>query len=138
MSVRGESSTSASADFSCDDHLHCAAVIEEPTYFLAGKIITDHHVSLARVQVGPAGLDIKYVCVTLNPCNFIVSLVTRGVFLPPSELEQKLRSGELRPRLVYTIPVFQNPTGVTMSHADRVKLASLAHEFDFIVAADEV
>jgi 4-hydroxy-tetrahydrodipicolinate reductase len=52
-------------------------------------------------------------------------------------LERLLRNG-LRPKLVYTIPAYQNPTSFVLTDARRRHLVSLANEFDFIVAADEV
>ena len=50
-------------------------------------------------------------------------------------LEKKLRDG-LDPKLVYLIPSFQNPTGVTMSKNKRERLLSLASEFDFLIMED--
>ncbi len=42
-----------------------------------------------------------------------------------------------RPKLLYTIPNFQNPTGVTMSLERRKAVAALAEKYDFIVAEDD-
>jgi 2-aminoadipate transaminase len=39
--------------------------------------------------------------------------------------------------MVYSIPVLQNPCGVTMSPAKRATLADLANAHNFVVAADE-
>ncbi|MFT4306756.1 MAG: PLP-dependent aminotransferase family protein [Microbacterium sp.] len=50
-------------------------------------------------------------------------------------LAERLEAG-LRPRLVYTVPDFQNPTGATLSAARRVLLARLAHEYGFRVLWD--
>jgi 2-aminoadipate transaminase len=44
----------------------------------------------------------------------------------------------VKPRLLYTIPVFQNPRASTIPETERKNLAKLAHEFNFVVAADEV
>jgi DNA-binding transcriptional MocR family regulator len=43
-----------------------------------------------------------------------------------------------KPALVYTIPSFNNPTGVTLSRERRERLADLSREHGFVVAADEV
>ena len=43
-----------------------------------------------------------------------------------------------RPKLVYTIPSFNNPTGQTLSHERRERLVRLSVEHDFLVVADEV
>ena len=41
-----------------------------------------------------------------------------------------------RPKLLYTMPDFQNPTGVTLSLARRRRLLELANRFDLIVLED--
>lgn len=41
------------------------------------------------------------------------------------------------PRMLYTIPTFQNPTGVTMPLERRKKIAALAEQYDFLVAEDD-
>jgi 2-aminoadipate transaminase len=42
-----------------------------------------------------------------------------------------------RPRFIYTIPTFQNPTGTTMSLERRRRLLGLAAEYDTIVVEDD-
>jgi 2-aminoadipate transaminase len=54
-------------------------------------------------------------------------------------LEQRLvelRHGGIRPKLVYTIPDFQNPAGVTLSARRRHDLLAIAREFDLLVIED--
>jgi len=41
------------------------------------------------------------------------------------------------PRILYTIPTFQNPTGVTMPLERRKKIAELAEKYDLLVAEDD-
>jgi DNA-binding transcriptional MocR family regulator len=43
-----------------------------------------------------------------------------------------------RPKLCYTIPVHNNPTGATIPERNRVKLLQLAHHHNFLILADEV
>jgi len=43
-----------------------------------------------------------------------------------------------RPRLCYTIPVYNNPTGATIPVEQRMQLLQLAHKYGFIIVADEV
>eukprot|EP01037_Dinobryon_pediforme_P006601 gene6601-6670_t len=50
-------------------------------------------------------------------------------------LEAALRANS-NTKLIYTIPDFQNPTGVTMSLPRRIRLMELAREFDVIVLED--
>lgn len=51
------------------------------------------------------------------------------------DVEEKLR--KYNPKFIYTVPTFQNPTGVTMSLERRKKLAELAAQYDTIVIEDD-
>jgi DNA-binding transcriptional MocR family regulator len=86
-------------------------VVEAPTYFFGLDVLRDRRVRPVPVPVDAEGLD-------------------------PDALAARLR-GE-RPAMIYTIPVFQNPTGVTLSPARRRRLVELAAEYDCPVVADEV
>jgi 2-aminoadipate transaminase len=47
-----------------------------------------------------------------------------------------LLAGGLRPKIVYTIPDYQNPTGLSMSGERRQELADLARRYDFLILED--
>lgn len=49
-------------------------------------------------------------------------------------LEDTLKNNDIK--LIYTIPTFQNPSGITMSLAKRKKLIDLANKYDVIVLED--
>ena len=51
------------------------------------------------------------------------------------DLEEKIR--RFRPKMIYVIPTFQNPSGRTMSLERRKKLAELAAEYDVLVMEDD-
>ncbi len=85
--------------------------VEEPTYFLAFRILSGHGLNIVGIPVDEDGLDID-------------------------RLEVELR--KKRPRLLYTIPSFHNPAGCTMSSARREKLVELSRKHDFLIVADEV
>ncbi len=51
-------------------------------------------------------------------------------------LEERLRGG-LRPRFVYVVTNFANPTGATLSVERRVHLAGLAERFGFVIVEDD-
>lgn len=56
------------------------------------------------------------------------------------ELEDKLaalRREGAKPKLLYVIPTYQNPTGAVLPEKDRRKLLDLAHEFDFLIIEDD-
>lgn len=84
--------------------------VEEPTYFLALEIFRSHGVRLVGIPVDD-GMSID-------------------------ALETALAT--YRPALVYTIPTFHNPMGVTMTAERRERLIELAEEHEFLVLADEV
>ncbi len=89
-------------------------VVEKPTYFVA----------LNTFQV-------------YNPLFEQVSLDDEG--LRTDELEgllRRLKADGRRIRLLYTVPTFQNPAGVTMSEERRKALAELAEEYDFLILED--
>jgi 2-aminoadipate transaminase len=47
-----------------------------------------------------------------------------------------LLAGGLRPKIVYTIPDYQNPTGLSMSSERRAELVSLARRHGFLICED--
>jgi 2-aminoadipate transaminase len=47
-----------------------------------------------------------------------------------------LLAGGLRPKIVYTIPDYQNPTGLSMSAERRQQLVYLARRYDFLILED--
>jgi 2-aminoadipate transaminase len=47
-----------------------------------------------------------------------------------------LLAGGLRPKIVYTIPDYQNPTGLSMSADRRAELAGLARRYGFLICED--
>jgi 2-aminoadipate transaminase len=51
-------------------------------------------------------------------------------------LEEKLNNG-LRPRLVYVVPNFHNPTGATLSASRARRLAQLADHYGFLIVEDD-
>ena len=85
--------------------------VEEPSYFLALRIFADHGLRAVPIPMDDDGLRIDV-------------------------LEEELT--RQRPKLVYTIPTFQNPSGRTLSQARREKLVEIAQRDNFLVVADEV
>ncbi len=51
------------------------------------------------------------------------------------DVEAKIQ--KYHPKMIYTVPTFQNPTGVTLSQDRRQKLAELAAKYDVIVIEDD-
>jgi DNA-binding transcriptional MocR family regulator len=85
--------------------------VEEPSYFLAFGIFKDHGLNVVGIPTDERGLNTE-------------------------ALEEALNTHH--PKLLYTIPAFQNPTGTTLSPGRRQRLMELADEYGFLVVADEV
>jgi DNA-binding transcriptional MocR family regulator len=85
--------------------------VEEPSYFLAFQIFLDHGLEIVPIPMDEDGMRMD-------------------------ALEAALRLH--RPALVYTIPSFNNPSGVTLSGPRRERLVELSREHGFVIAADEV
>jgi 2-aminoadipate transaminase len=58
-----------------------------------------------------------------------------GDGLRVDKLAESLAAG-LRPKILYTIPDFQNPTGLTMSEPRRHELVALARHYGFLILED--
>jgi DNA-binding transcriptional MocR family regulator len=87
------------------------AIVEDPTYDRTLTVLRTFGAVAEGVPVRPDGLDLD-------------------------ALEALLGDGE-RPRLVYTIPTFQNPSGATLTRAGRERLVELAREHDLLVVEDD-
>jgi DNA-binding transcriptional MocR family regulator len=89
------------------------AVSEAPTYYLAHEMMRNRGLNLLEVPLQEDGMDMDAL--------------------------EKVLSGEHKGKikLVYTVCVHHNPTGVTMSNAKRERLLKLAKQYDFKIIADE-
>ncbi|MEM7539809.1 MAG: PLP-dependent aminotransferase family protein [Chloroflexota bacterium] len=85
--------------------------VEEPTYFIAPLIFKEHKLNIVAVPVEEDGMDI----------DALESLLT-----------------EHTPAFIYTIPAYQNPTGINLSAEKRQRLVDLSVAHNFLVVADEV
>ena len=85
--------------------------VEEPSYFLALGIFAEHGLNVVSLPVDSEGLRMD-------------------------ALEAAL--AQHTPVFVYTIPTFQNPSGVTLSPVNRARLIALSQAHNFFIVADEV
>lgn len=86
-------------------------IVEDPTYFFSFNIFRNHRLNIVTTPVDQHGLNV----------DALEALIAQH-----------------QPRLVYTIPTHQNPSGVTLSAERRARLVELAQQHDFYVVADEV
>ncbi len=85
--------------------------VEEPTYFLALEVFRDHGLHVVGIPIDNDGIRI----------DVLREALTRH-----------------RPSMLYTIPSFQNPSGVTMSVERRDALMEISREQELLIVADEV
>ncbi|MCA9901106.1 MAG: PLP-dependent aminotransferase family protein [Anaerolineales bacterium] len=85
--------------------------VEEPTFFLILGLFRDHGLQIVPIPLDDEGLDLAV-------------------------LEEKL--AQYQPKLLYTIPTFQNPTSRNLSLERRQKLVALSQKHNFLIVADEV
>lgn len=86
-------------------------VVDDPVYLGARQVFEANGAQLLGVPVDHDGLDVE-------------------------SLDRRLAAG-LRPRLVYTVPHFQNPTGAVLSEPRRARLGTLAERYGFVVVEDD-
>jgi 2-aminoadipate transaminase len=89
--------------------------IEKPTYFLCTKIFTSNGLVVKSLpMLNPGKIDI----------DRLINMVEREGVSPP--------------KMIYIIPSYHNPTGMSMSVEDRKRLASFAVRNGVLVVCDEV
>jgi DNA-binding transcriptional MocR family regulator len=87
------------------------AIVEAPTYDRTILLLKRFGASVEALSLSSDGIDV-------------------------AALEARCRGGRV-PRLVYVIPNFQNPAGVTTNRTTRERLVALATEFDFLLLEDD-
>ena len=86
-------------------------LVEEPSYFLALHLFADHGLRVASIRTDESGLVMDDLIHALK---------------------------ESKPKFLYIVPTFQNPSGHTLSQERREQLVELAKRHDFVILADEV
>lgn len=87
-------------------------MVECPTYLYALQIFRDHHLHIISYAMDEDGIIIDQE------------------FLDVIE--------KVKPKMIYLVPTFQNPSGVVMSHHRREQLVKLSLKHHFLIVADEV
>lgn len=89
-----------------------AIVVEGPTYIGAMQAFDAYEPTYITAPIDDEGLDV-------------------------AELARRLDRAEQRPKFIYTIPTFQNPTGITMTRARREALLALSRERGILLLEDD-
>jgi len=90
-------------------------LVESPTYHLAVRILRDHPLELVAVPFDGGGLRVEAV----------------------ADMLARLRGAGRRVRLVYTVPTFHNPTGISLAPERRRALVDLAAAENLLVVEDD-
>jgi len=85
-------------------------ITESPTYTGAAAVFKSKDAQIADVQIEDGGPALNILEYTIKKC---------------------------RPRFLYTIPSFQNPTGYSYSNDKRHELLILAQKYDFYIIEDD-
>jgi len=105
-------------DMIARQHARCGGgvLVEAPTYHDALNVFRDHDAELRPVAIDEDGIIVD-------------------------DLEMQLCAlvrGGKSPRLLYTVPNFQNPSGVTITQSRREKIIELSREYGFLIVEDDV
>ncbi len=88
-----------------------SVVVEEPSYLGGLLCFRNFSVEFLPVPCGETGMDIP-------------------------RLDQILSKASPKPKLIYTIPTFQNPAGSTLPEAQRAQLLDVARRHDVLIVED--
>jgi DNA-binding transcriptional MocR family regulator len=91
-------------------------LVESPTYHLAIRILRDHPLELVPVPADDGGLRVDAL----------------------AEAVARLRRAGRRPRLLYCVPTFHNPTGASLLAERRAALVQLAAAEQLLIVEDDV
>lgn len=89
-------------------------IAEAPTYPGAVPVFCSYEAETLQVEVDADGMRIDLL----------------------EELLDRLASEGRRPKLIYSVPSFQNPAGVTLSHERRRRLVEIARERELLIVED--
>jgi len=96
-------------------------IIEDPTYFIAKNIFDEYGLNINPVPMTENGIDIVKLEEAIN----------KIIDNDEKNLQSKI--------FLYTIPIHHNPSSITLSKENRIKLAKLCKKYPkFYVIADEV
>ncbi|CAM9954495.1 unnamed protein product, partial [Heterosigma akashiwo] len=85
--------------------------VEDPSYFLAFNIFREQGAEIVPIEMDSDGVIV-------------------------GQIERLLESGTI-PAMLYTIPVFHNPTGCSLSKSRLDRLMLLSQKYGFYIVADE-
>lgn len=91
-------------------------LVQAPVYHLALRIFADHGLALTPVKSDEEGVRVDAVAAALD----------------------RLAAQGRRPRFLYTVPTWCNPTGISLAADRRSALAALAERHNLLILEDDV
>jgi 2-aminoadipate transaminase len=91
-------------------------VVSKPNYATALHIFRNHEASFIEIDMDEEGMRTD---------------------LLENTLQEMQTNGATLPKLLYIVPDFHNPTGITLSLHRRRRLVELAEEYNFVILEDE-
>jgi 2-aminoadipate transaminase len=90
-------------------------LVEAPTFLGALSVLKRTGGELINLPMGPEGIDVATT----------------------EELLESLRLRGIHPKILYTIPTFQNPSGLTIPQSARVALLEVARRHNLVIIEDD-
>jgi 2-aminoadipate transaminase len=90
-------------------------LVEAPTFMGTINVLRRAGGELINLPMGTEGMDVAAT----------------------EELLESLRLRGIHPKILYTIPTFQNPSGLTIPQSARVALLELAHRYNLVIIEDD-
>jgi 2-aminoadipate transaminase len=90
-------------------------LVEDPTYHLAVRILRDHPLELVPIPTDAGGLQLDAL----------------------EEIVGRLRQHRRAVRLLYTVPTFHNPTGISLAPDRRHRLVRFAETAGLLIVEDD-
>jgi 2-aminoadipate transaminase len=100
---------------------------------LVGRITLDHGDTIATEA--PTYMGALATWEHQQPRYLSIPTDENGILV--DQLEDALRKATVRPRFLYLLPTFQNPTGISLSSERRKRLLELAIEHDLLIVEDD-
>ena len=100
--------------------------VEDPTYFIALSLLSgDMGLRVVPIRMGDEGMDMEHLA------EMVAKEASRNVGCVGSESNRFWG-------LIYTIPTFHNPTGITFSRQTGSRLVQIARQSGLLVFCDDV
>lgn len=93
-----------------------AVILSAPTYLTAIAIFQMHQATFVQVPQDDKGMMVDHLA---------------------AQLAERRAAGLPAPKLLFEVPDFHNPTGLTLPAERRQKLVELALEYDFVIVEDD-